>query len=172
MTKELTRMQDARVQWVRDLAKCNLPYPGNSGLDGFAAGWDEGFACARAQDQADKNQWGVTSDGKFVDRRKKQDQAEAGQITDEQIREIAEREVNPAYEENTQIITYVIRVVRACLALASPRATAEQNPAPSYPSYCKGEIGYWNGALWICEDATCPTHHLAGLLEAQQKEGK
>jgi len=25
-------------------------------------------------------------------------------------------------------------------------------------SYCKGEIGHWNGALWVCEDDTCPVH--------------
>ena len=40
------------------------------------------------------------------------------EISDEQIREIAEREVNPAYDENVRIIEYVTRVVRAVLAAA------------------------------------------------------
>jgi hypothetical protein len=47
-------MEQARFAWVRDLAKANLPYPGKAGLDGFAAGWDDGFAAGSAAAQKEE----------------------------------------------------------------------------------------------------------------------
>lgn len=39
-------MERARIQWLRDLGKAGLQYPGQLGLDAFAAGWDEGLAAS------------------------------------------------------------------------------------------------------------------------------
>ena len=41
-------MESTRADWCRDLGKAGLPYPGERGLEGFAAGWDSGFAAASA----------------------------------------------------------------------------------------------------------------------------
>jgi hypothetical protein len=62
---------------------------------------------------------------------------EAGrEITDEEIRAIAEREVNPAYDENTQIITYVTKVVRAVLALSALSQEAVRNENEEAAKVC------------------------------------
>ena len=31
-------------------------------------------------------------------------------------------------------------------------------PITNVMGYCKGELGHWSGALWVCEDPTCPVH--------------
>lgn len=41
-------MTEARLQWVRDLAAAGMKFPGDAGLDGYAAGWHDGFAAGAA----------------------------------------------------------------------------------------------------------------------------
>jgi hypothetical protein len=175
MTKELTRMQDARVQWVRDLAKCNLPYPGNSGLDGFAAGWDEGFACARAQDQAEAGQPSGTK--MMMDR---------APSIEEAYKEMYQS-VATVIDNNQAGWTNIIETAPGVTLLVgtklylhpSPRATAEQNPVPvegddhevlfALEMACEHDDRHQAMALrtWLPR-----IRQWYAALEAQQKEGK
>ena len=43
-----TDMEAARASWCRDRGLANMTYPGQVGLEGFAAGWQDGFAAGAA----------------------------------------------------------------------------------------------------------------------------
>lgn len=50
-------MVQARLQWVRDLSKANLPFPGEAGLAAFAAGWTEGLAASAHTPRSERGLW-------------------------------------------------------------------------------------------------------------------